>query len=87
MVASDCDASVATYGITNGVKWAWSETNDRYEHTGMMPIVPTQTNFVWNAIGSVSDNGAVVFKSGSTTLFAVSGMFVTESQATQIRGN
>lgn len=87
LVASECDASVATYGVTNGVKWAWSDANNRYEHYGIMPIVPTQTNFVWNATGSVSDNGAVVFKSGSTTLFAVSGMFVTESQATQIRGN
>lgn len=87
LVASDCDQSVAAHGVTNGVKWAWSDTNNRYEHFGMMPIVPTQTNFVWNAIGSVSDNGTVVFKNGNTTLFAVSGTFVTEAQAAQIKGN
>ena len=87
LVAADCNQSVAAQGITNGTVWAWSDANSRYERSGGLPIVPTSTNFVWNAIGSVSDNGNVAFKNGETMLFTVSGTFLTESQAQAIRGN
>lgn len=87
LVAADCNQSVAAQGITNGTVWAWSDTNSRYERSGGLPIVPTSTNFVWNAIGSVSDNGNVAFKDGETMLFTVGGIFFTEAQAQAIRGN
>ena len=87
LVAADCNQSVAAQGITNGTVWAWSDTNSRYERSGGLPIVPTSTNFMWNAVGSVSDNGDVAFKNGETMLFTVSGTFLTESQAQAIRGN
>lgn len=88
LYASACDSSVAVQGITNGTTWAWNDSTDRYEHSGILPIVPSATNFTWNAIGSTSsDTGEVLFKQGSTTLFKVNGKFVTESEATQIRGN
>ena len=87
LVAADCDQSVAAQGITNGTVWAWSDANSRYERRGGLPIVPTSTNFVWNAIGSVSDSGNVAFKNGETMLFTVSGTFLTEAQAQAIKGN
>lgn len=87
LVASDCSQSLAAQGITNGTVWAWSDANSRYERSGGLPIVPTSTNFIWNAIGSVSDNGNVAFKNGETMLFTVSGTFLTEAQAQAIRGN
>ena len=87
LVAADCNQSVAAQGITNGTVWAWSDANSRYERSGGLPIVPTSTNFVWNAIGSVSDNGNVAFKDGETMLFTVGGTFLTEAQAQAIRGN
>ena len=87
LVAADCNQSVAAQGITNGTVWAWSDANSRYERSGGLPIVPTSTNFVWNAIGSVSDNGNVAFKNGETMLFTVGGTFLTEEQAQAIRGN
>lgn len=87
LVAADCNQSVAAQGITNGTVWAWSDTNSRYERSGGLPIIPTSTNFMWNAIGSVSDNGDVAFKDGNAMLFTVSGTLLTELQAAQIRGN
>ena len=87
LVASQCSVAVASYGITNGTSWAWSDTNSRYERSGGLPIVPTSTNFVWNAIGSVSDNGNFAFNDGSNTLFVVKGTYFTETQAAQIKGN
>ena len=87
LVAADCNQSIAAQGITNGTVWAWSDANSRYERSGGLPIVPTSTNFVWNAIGSVSDNGNVAFKDGETMLFTVGGIFLTEAQAQAIRGN
>ena len=87
LIAADCDASVATYGITNGTLWAWNDNTDRYERQGRLPIVPTQTNFVWNTIGSVSDNGRIAFKQEGNLLFAVSGTFLTKEQAKEVRGN
>lgn len=86
MIASDCDQSVAVHGITNGTIWAWNGTTDRYERKNYQPIVPTTTNFIWNAIGSVSDGGRVAFKDGGVILFTVGGTFVTEEQASEIRG-
>ena len=87
LVASDCSQSLAAQGITNGTIWAWSDTNSRYERSGGLPIIPTSTNFIWNTIGSVSDNGNVAFKDGNAMLFVVSGTLLTESQAAQIKGN
>lgn len=87
LVAADCNQSVAAQGITNGTVWAWSDANSRYERSGGLPIVPTSTNFVWNAIGSVSDNGNIAFKNGGNTLFVVKGTYFTETQAEQIKGN
>ena len=87
LIASQCDAAVASYGITNGTSWVWSNTDSRYERSGGLPIVPTSTNFLWNAIGSVSDSGDISFKDGSNTLFVVRGTYFTEAQAAQIRGN
>lgn len=87
LVAADCNQSVATYGITNGTLWAWNSTTDRYERNGKLPIVPTPTNFVWNTIGSVSDNGRIAFKQEGDLLFTVSGTFLTEAQAQEVRGN
>ena len=87
LVAADCNQSVAAQGITNGTVWAWNSTTSRYERDGKLPIVPTQTNFVWNAIGSVSDNGKVSFKNAETKLFVVNGVFLTEAQAREVRGN
>lgn len=87
LVASQCNVAVAPYGITNGTSWAWSVANNRYERSGGLPIVPTSTNFVWNAIGSVSDNGDIAFKNGGNTLFVVKGTYFTETQAAQIKGN
>ena len=87
LIAADCDASVATYGITNGTLWAWNSTTDRYERKNRNPIVPTQTNFVWNTIGSVSDNGRIAFKQEGDLLFTVSGTFLTKEQAKEVRGN
>lgn len=87
LVAADCNPSIETYGITNGTMWAWSDTNSQYERSGGLPIIPTSTNFVWNAIGSVSDSGNVAFKDGETMLFTVGGTFLTEAQAQAIRGN
>lgn len=87
LVAFDCNVSVASYGITNGTAWAWNDSNNRYERSGGLPIIPTETNFVWNAIGSVSDDGNIAFKDNGTTLFVVSGTFFTEEQSESIRGN
>ena len=87
LIAADCDASVATYGITNGTLWAWNSNTDRYERKNRQPIAPTQTNFVWNTIGSVSDNGRIAFKQEGDLLFTVSGTFLTEAQAQEVRGN
>ena len=87
LVAADCNQSVATYGITNGTLWAWNSTTDRYERNGKLPIVPTPTNFVWNTIGSVSDNGRIAFKQEGDLLFTVSGTFLTEAQAQEVGGN
>lgn len=87
IIASDCDARVSTYGITNGTLWAWNDNTDRYERQGRLPIVPTQTNFVWNTIGSVSDSGRIAFKQDGNMLFTVSGTFITEDKAREVRGN
>ena len=87
LVASQCNAAVASYGITNGTSWAWSDADSRYKRSGGLPIVPTSTNFVWNAIGSVSDGGDIAFKDENSTLFIVKGTYFTEEQAAQIRGN
>ena len=87
LVAADCGAGASTYGVTNGFLWAWSSTTDRYERKNRQPISPTQTNFVWNTIGSVSDNGRIAFKQEGDLLFTVSGTFLTEAQAQEVRGN
>lgn len=87
LIADDCSPLVQPQGITNGTLWAWNSTTSRYERQGHLPIVPTPTNFLWNAIGSVSDNGKVAFKNAATKLFVVNGTFLTEAQAREVRGN
>ena len=87
LIADECSTLVQPQGITNGTLWAWNSTTSRYERNGKLPIVPTPTNFVWNAIGSVSDNGKVAFKNAATKLFVVNGIFLTEAQASEVRGN
>ena len=87
LIADECSTLVQPQGITNGTLWAWNSTTSRYERNGKLPIVPTPTNFVWNAIGSVSDNGKVAFKNAATKLFVVNGTFLTEAQAREVRGN
>ena len=87
LIADECSPLVQPQEITNGTLWAWNSTTSRYERDGKLPIVPTPTNFVWNAIGSVSDNGKVAFKNAATKLFVVNGTFLTEEQAREVRGN
>lgn len=87
LIADECSPLVQPQGITNGTLWAWNSTTSRYERNGKLPIVPTPTNFLWNAIGSVSDNGKVAFKNAATKLFVVNGTFLTEAQAREVRGN
>ena len=87
LIADECSTLVQPQGITNGTLWAWNSTTSRYERDGKLPIVPTPTNFVWNTIGSVSDNGRIAFKQEGDLLFTVSGTFITEAQAQEVRGN
>ena len=87
LVAADCGAGAATYGVTNGFLWAWSDQGNRYINTETDPIIPTQTNFTFRGVASIEQGGKTLIRNAAgQTIFEVKFTTIQKSVADELKG-
>ena len=87
LVAADCGAGAATYGVTNGFLWAWSDQGNRYINTETDPIIPTQTNFIFKGVASIEQGGKTLIRNAAgQTIFEVKFTTIQKSIADELKG-
>lgn len=87
LVAQSVTPEGSSYGITNGFTWAWSEQVERYVNVNTSPIIPTQTNFVWNGVGTIMDGSKTwVLNGGGSRLFELLFSKIQLSTAKNLKG-
>ena len=87
LVAADCGAGAATYGVTNGFLWAWSDQGNRYINTATDPIIPTKTNFIFRGVASIEQGGKTLIRNAEgKTIFEVKFTTIQKSVADELKG-
>ena len=87
LVAADCGAGAATYGVTNGFLWAWSDQAVRYINTTTDPIIPTPTNFTFRGVASIERDGNTYIRNAAgQEIFAVKFTNIQKSAADKLKG-
>lgn len=87
LVAADCGAGAATYGVTNGFLWAWSDQGNRYINKATDPIIPTQTNFTFRGVASIEQGGKTLIRNAEgQAIFEVKFTTIQKSVADELKG-
>ena len=87
LIAGDCGAGAATFGITNGFLWAWSDQAVRYINTTTDPIIPTPTNFTFRGVASIERDGNTYIRNAAgQEIFAVKFTNIQKSAADKLKG-
>lgn len=85
--AGDCGAAAATFGITNGFLWAWSDQGVRYINTATDPIIPTPTNFTFRGVCSVEiDKKTYLRNASGANICSLTFTNIQKSKADELKG-
>lgn len=84
LTATNCTADAVAAGISNGERWAAMDGGG-FRGVGVPDITLTSTNYVCGAFSS-TDRLPIVFNSGTNAVFRTTTIYVTPTEAKEIRG-